>query len=57
MKSLVCNQILLEEPPCGVGIVTLGGARHWTGTLYFLFRTLVVPSLITISKYHIQNTK
>ena len=29
---------------------------YWTGTLYLLFQTLVVPSLITVSKYRIQNT-
>ena len=33
------------------------GARLYIGTLYFLFQTLVVPSLITVSKYCIQNTK
>ena len=30
------------------------GAQNYTGTLYFLFKTLVGPSLITESKYHIQ---
>ena len=30
------------------------GARNYTGTLYLLFQTLVGPSLITESKYHIQ---
>ena len=30
------------------------GARNYTGTLYLLFQTLVVLSLITESKYHIQ---
>ena len=34
-----------------------GEARDWTGTLYFLFQTLVSPSLITESKYHIQGHK
>ena len=38
-------------------IVTPRGAGDWTGTLYFLFQTLVVPSLITVSKYSMQNTK
>ena len=31
------------------------GARLFTGTLYLLFQTLVGPSLIIESKYHIQN--
>ena len=31
------------------------GALNYTGTLYLLFQTLVGPSLITQSKYHIQN--
>ena len=30
------------------------GARLYTGTLFLLFQTLVGPSLITESKYHIQ---
>ena len=33
------------------------GAQNYTGTLYLLFQTLVVPSLITESKYHIQRYK
>ena len=33
------------------------GARDWAGTLYFLFQTSVVPSLLTVSKYRIKNTK
>ena len=33
------------------------GARNYTGTLYFLFQTLVFPSLITESKYHVQRYK
>ena len=33
------------------------GVRNYTGTLYLLFQTLVVPSLITESKYHIQRYK
>ena len=34
-----------------------GEARDWTETLYFLFQTLVGPSLIIESKYHIQGYK
>ena len=30
------------------------GAQNYTGTLYLLFQTLVDPSLITESKYHIK---
>ena len=37
--------------------ITPGGARDWTGTLYILFQTLVIPSLITVSKYPIQKKK
>ena len=33
------------------------GARNYTGTLYLLLQTLVIPSLITESKYHIQRYK
>ena len=33
------------------------GARNYTRTLYLLFQTLVGPSLITESKYHIQRYK
>ena len=33
------------------------GARNNTRTLYLLFQALVVPSLITESKYHIQRYK
>ena len=33
------------------------GARGYIGTLYLLFQTLVCPSLITESKYHIQGYK
>ena len=33
------------------------GARNYTGTLYLLFQTLVISSLITESKYHIQRYK
>ena len=33
------------------------GTRNYTGTFYLLFQTLVVPSLITKSKYHIQRYK
>ena len=33
------------------------GAQDYTGTLYLLFQTLVGPSLITESKYHIQSYK
>ena len=44
---------LIEMGQSRSNIVTPGGARDWTGTLYFLFQTLVVPSLITVSKYRI----
>ena len=33
------------------------GARNYIETLYMFFQTLVVLSLITESKYHIQDTK
>ena len=33
------------------------GVRYYNGTLYLLFQTLVGPSLITESKYHIQRYK
>ena len=33
------------------------GAQNYTGAFYLLFQTLVVPSLITELKYHIQRYK
>ena len=33
------------------------GVRNYTGTLYLLFQTLVIPRLITESKYYIQRYK
>ena len=33
------------------------GVRNYTGTLYLLFQTLMILSLITKSKYHIQRYK
>ena len=33
------------------------GTRSYTGTLYLLYQTLVYPSLITITTYHIQKSK
>ena len=33
------------------------GARNYIGSLYLLFQTMVGPSLITESKYHIQRYK
>ena len=41
------------QPPPG----RMKGARNYTRTLYLLFQTLVVLSLITESKYHIQRYK
>ena len=42
--------VSLPQPPPG----RMKGARNYTGTLYLLSQTLVGPSLITESKYHIQ---
>ena len=60
-KVVITSTRALPRHPKGVsyneGSVIPGGARDWTETLYFLFQTLVVPSLITESKYRIQNKK
>ena len=52
LKDILNNIFKTEEHV--VTYVTPGGARDWTGTHYFLFQTLVVPSLVTVSKYKIQ---
>ena len=39
------------------GVSRVSERRNYTGTLYLLFKTLVIPSLITKSKYHIQRYK
>ena len=45
--------LVTPQPPPWVD----NGVRTHTGTLYLLFQTWVVPSLITESKYHIQRYK
>ena len=53
MVSNLAPQLSHPQPPPR----QMKGARNFTGILYLLFQTLVGPSLITESKYHVQRYK